>query len=160
MFTSTHASNTQNTTFYFVVDNDTATAMVPILQQNCSSVLNSGVSNTLVPYSLSDPDAPKPDQAVQYCRASSAGYKNTAQLSDNTSLPDTPLPTNIDTDLLACLNKKIGVAIPLERVYDKRLLVFALSPLWDILIPIQSMLAAPSDFRRSFPRPLRVHLCN
>jgi len=38
---------------------------------------------------------------------------NTAQLSDNTSLPDTPLPTNIDTDLLTCLNETICAAIPL-----------------------------------------------
>ena len=118
MVTSTYASNTQNTTFYFVSDNDTATAMVPILQQNCSSVLNSGVSNTPVPYNVSDPNAPKPEQVVQYYRASSAalmlaGYNNTAQLSDNTSLPDTPLPTNIDTNLLTCLNQTIGVAIPL-----------------------------------------------
>jgi len=116
MVTSTYASNT--TTFYFVSDNDTATAMVPILQQNCSSVLNSGVSNTPVSYNLNDPNAPKPEQVVQYYRASSAalmlaGYNNTAQLSDDTSLPDTPLPTNIDTNLLTCLNQTIGVAIPL-----------------------------------------------
>jgi hypothetical protein len=118
MVTSTYASKTQNTTFYFVSDNDTAIAMVPILQKNCSSVLNSGVSNTPVPYSLSNPNSPKPEQAVQYYRASSAalmlqGYNNTAQLSDNTSLPDTPLPTNIDTSLLTCLNQTIGIAVPL-----------------------------------------------
>lgn len=118
MFFSTFASNTQNTTFYFVTDNDTAVAMVPILQQNCSSVLNSGVSNTPVPYNLSVPNTPEPEEAVQYYRASSAalmlqGYNNTAQLSDNTSLPDTPLPTNIDMNLLNCLNQTIGVAIPL-----------------------------------------------
>lgn len=118
MVTSTYASNTQNTTFYLVADNDTATIMLPILQQNCSSVLSSGVSNTPVPYNLSDPNSPKPEEAVQYYRASSAallleGYNNTAQLSDNTSLPDTPLPTNIDTNLLNCLNQTIGAAIPL-----------------------------------------------
>lgn len=118
MVTSTYASNTQNTTFYFVTDNNTAIAMVPILQQNCSSVLNSGVSNAPVPYNLSDPNVPKPEQVVQYYRASSAalmlaGYNNTAQLSDDTTLPDTPLPTNIDTNLLTCLNQTIGAAIPL-----------------------------------------------
>ena len=118
MVTSTYTSKTQNTTFYFVADNDTAIAMVPILQQNCSSVLNSGVSNAPTPFNLSDPNTPKPEEAVQYYRASSSalmlqGYNNTAQLSDDTSLPDTPLPTNIDTDLLNCLNQTIGVAIPL-----------------------------------------------
>ena len=118
MVTSTYASNTQSTTFYLVTDNDTATTMVSILQQNCSSVLNSGVSNTPIPYNASDPNSPKPEEAIQYYRASSAalmleGYNNTAQLSDNTSLPDTPLPTNTDTDLLTCLNETIGAAIPL-----------------------------------------------
>ena len=118
MVTSTYASNTQNTTFYLVTDGDTADTMVSIIQQNCSSVLNSGVSNTPVSYNTSDPNSPKPEEAVQYYRASSAalmleGYNNTAQLSDNTSLPDTPLPSNIDTNLLTCLNDTIGAAVPL-----------------------------------------------
>jgi len=118
MVTSTYASNTQNTTFYLVTDSDTANTMVSIVQQNCSSVLNSGVSNAPVPYNASDPNSPKPEEAVQYYRASSAalmleGYNNTAQLSDNTTLPDISLPTNIDTNLLTCLNETIGAAIPL-----------------------------------------------
>jgi len=118
MVTSAYVSNSTNTTFYLVTDNNTATALVPILQQNCSSVLNSGVSNAPVPYNGSDPNYPRPEEAVQYYRASSAalmleGYNNTAQLSDNTSLPDTPLPSNIDMNLLTCLNETIGVAIPL-----------------------------------------------
>jgi len=118
MVTSTYASNTTNTTFYLLTDSDTANDLVSVVQQNCSSVLNSGVSNTPVPYNTSDPNAPRPEEAVQYYRASSAalmleGYNNTAQLSDNTSLPDTPLPTNIDMNLLMCLNYTIGAAIPL-----------------------------------------------
>ena len=118
MVTSTYASNTQNTTFYLVTDSNTADTMVTIIQQNCSEVLNFGVSNTPVPYNTSDPNSPRPEEAIQYYRASSAalmlaGYNNTAQLSDNTSLPDVPLPTNIDTDLLTCLNDTIGAAIPL-----------------------------------------------
>lgn len=118
MVTSAYVSNTQNTTFYLVSDNDTATTMVPILQQNCSSVLNSGISNTPVPYNINDSNSPKPEETVQYYRASSAalmldGYNNTAQLSDDTSLPDVPLPSNIDMNLLACLNDTIGAAIPL-----------------------------------------------
>lgn len=116
MVTSTYASNT--TTFYLVTDTDTANSMVTALQNNCSSVLNSGVSNAPVPYNVSDPNSPKPEEFVQYYRASSAalaleGYNNTAQLSDDTSLPDTPLPTNIDTNLLTCLNETIGAAVPL-----------------------------------------------
>ena len=118
MVTSAYASNTQNTTFYLLTDTDTANSMVSALQSNCSSVLNSGVSNAPVPYNTSDPSSPKPEEVVQYYRASSAalaleGYNNTAQLSDNTSLPDTPLPTNIDMNLLTCLNETIGAAVPL-----------------------------------------------
>ena len=118
MVTSTYTSNTENTTFYLVSDTDTANNMVSVLQQNCSSILNSAVSNTPVPYNADDPNSPKPEEVVQYYRASSAalaleGYNNTAQLSDNTSLPDIPLPTNIDTNLLTCLNETIGAAIPL-----------------------------------------------
>ncbi|KAF9652774.1 hypothetical protein BDM02DRAFT_2574042 [Thelephora ganbajun] len=118
MVTSTYASSTQNTTFYLVTDTDTADAMVSILQQNCSSVLNPAVSNAPVPYDASDPNSPKPEETVQYYRSSSAalmleGYNNTGQLSDDTSLPDTPLPTDIDTDLLTCLNETIGAALPL-----------------------------------------------
>ena len=116
MVTSTYSS--LNTTFYLVTDNNTATSMVPILQANCSVVLNSGVSNTPVAFNVSDPNSPKPEEVVQYYRASSAalmleGYNNTAQLSDDTSLPDVPLPSNIDTGLLTCLNETIGAAIPL-----------------------------------------------
>ena len=118
MVTSVYVSNTQDTTFYLVADNDTVSAMVPILRQNCSSVLSSEAPGAPVPYNTSDPNSPKPEEAVQYYRASSAtlmleGYNNTAQLSDNTSLPDTPLPTNIDMNLLTCLNETIGAAIPL-----------------------------------------------
>jgi hypothetical protein len=121
MVTSTYASNT--TTFYFVADNDTVTNMVSVLQQNCSSLLSSSVSNTPVPYNLSDPNVPRPEETVQYYRASTAalmleGFNNTAQLSDDTSLSDTPLPTNIDMNLLTCLNETIGAAIPLVDAAD------------------------------------------
>ena len=82
MVASTYASNTQNTTFYFVLDNDTAVAMIPVLQQNCSSVLNSGVSNMPVFHSPNDPSSPKVEEAIQYHRVSSVmlmleGYNNT-----------------------------------------------------------------------------------
>jgi hypothetical protein len=54
---------------------------------------------------------------VQYYRASSValtldGYNNTGALAPE-GTPDTPLPTNIDTSLLDCLNQTIGLAVPL-----------------------------------------------
>jgi hypothetical protein len=54
---------------------------------------------------------------MQYYRASSVsltldGYNNTGALeADGT--PNTPLPTNIDTNLMNCLNATIGEAVPL-----------------------------------------------
>ena len=107
-------------TFYFVADNQTATTMVPIIQANCNSSLISSISNPPVPYKSSDPQTPgpRPEKAVQYYRGSTAvlmleGYNDTAQLSDDTTLPDTPLPTNIDATLLSCLNQTLGSSIPL-----------------------------------------------
>lgn len=41
------------------------------------------------------------------------GYNNTAALSDNASLPDTPLPTWVNQPFLDCLNQTIGAAVPL-----------------------------------------------
>jgi hypothetical protein len=41
------------------------------------------------------------------------GYNDTAALSNDTNAPDTPLPTNIDTTLLDCLNQTIGLSVPL-----------------------------------------------
>ena len=118
MVTWTYPSKAQGTTFYLVVDDDSANSVSYVLQKNCSHFLSSSFSNKPVPYSPSDPNSPKPEEAIQYYRASSAalmleGYNNTAQLSDDTSLPDTPLPTNIDMTLLTCLNETIGRAIPL-----------------------------------------------
>jgi hypothetical protein len=55
---------------------------------------------------------------VEYYRASSVvltldGYNDTAALSNDTNAVDTPLPTNIDTTLLDCLNQTIGLSVPL-----------------------------------------------
>ena len=59
-----------------------------------------------------------PQQVIQYYRASSAvltldGYNNSATFSSNESASDSPLPQNIDTTLLECLNQTIGSAVPL-----------------------------------------------
>jgi len=65
--------------------------------------------------------APKPQQAIQYYRASSTvltldGYNNSATFSSNESASDSPLPQNIDTKFLECLNQTIGSAVPLVEV--------------------------------------------
>lgn len=69
--------------------------------------------------SLLDPNAtePRPEQVIQYYRASSIaltldGYNNSATYGPEGS-PDTPLPPDVDNTLLSCLNGTIGAAAPL-----------------------------------------------
>jgi len=109
-------SNTQNNTFRLVADNDTVTSLIEDIKAGCSSNLNNTDSITANNYNDSL-IAPKPEQTVQYYRASTVAltldsYNNTGALqSDGT--PDTPLPTDIDNNLLTCLNTTIGEAVPL-----------------------------------------------
>ena len=62
---------------------------------------------------------------MQYYRASTValtldGYNNTGAFSEDDNAPDTPLPTNIDTNLLNCLNTTIGEAVPLVDAANMR----------------------------------------
>jgi hypothetical protein len=41
------------------------------------------------------------------------GYNNTAALGSDVSAPPTPLPSNIDTNLMTCINQTIGTSVPL-----------------------------------------------
>jgi len=111
-------SNSTNTTFHLLADNSTVSSLISTIDTNCSSHLSSSSSTTAIAYNSSDPNAPQPQQAVQYYRASSVvltldGYNDTAALSNDTNALDTPLPTNIDTTLLDCLNQTIGLSVPL-----------------------------------------------
>ncbi|KAI0641447.1 hypothetical protein C8Q79DRAFT_1077878 [Trametes meyenii] len=109
------SSNTTNTTFHIVSDNSTVTALIASIHANCTIASNS--SSTPLSFNGTASD-PKPEQAIQYYRASSValtldGYNDTSALSDNSSAPPAPLPSNIDTTLLSCLNDTIGEAVPL-----------------------------------------------
>lgn len=118
--TATFASNSSNTKFHIISDNSTTTALVASITSNCTSYLATNASSNFTPQSF-DPsslNSPKPEQAVQYYRASSLvltldEYNNTAALSNTPGLPDTPLPSGVDLNLLACLNQTIGAAVPL-----------------------------------------------
>ncbi|KAI0676215.1 hypothetical protein C8Q78DRAFT_1141427 [Trametes maxima] len=108
-------SNTTNTTFHVVSDNSTVTALIASIKTNCTLASNS--SNTPLSFSGSASN-PKPEQAVQYYRASSVvltldGYNDTSALTNDSNAPPIPLPSNIDTSLLNCLNDTIGAAVPL-----------------------------------------------
>ena len=118
------SSSTQNSTFHLISDNSTAISLVKSIADACSSNLNSNStgSQSITAY---DPNSnntsnPKPEEAVQYYRASSIvltldGYNDTTALSQNasTNTVDTPLPSWVDLNLLSCLNSTIGESAPL-----------------------------------------------
>ena len=113
MATAAFISNTSNTTFRILSDNQTVVDLIGTITGSCSSNLQ--ITNiTATPYNDSNP-LPSPDQAIQYYRASSIaltldGYNNTAGLSNGTNVP---LPSNIDNTLLNCMNTTIGTTAPL-----------------------------------------------
>ncbi|KAF8991256.1 hypothetical protein BDZ89DRAFT_973907 [Hymenopellis radicata] len=114
--TAAFQSASTNTIFRIVSDNDTVVDLIDSINSNCSSRLTT-TSTTAAPF---DAGLVKPEQIVQYYRASSAalsidGYNNSAALSntDDSSIQDTPIPPSVDSALLECLNITIGTAIPL-----------------------------------------------
>ena len=113
MATAAFPSNTSNTTFRILSDNQTVVDLIGTITSSCSSNLQT-TNITATPYNDSN-TLPNPDQAVQYYRASSIaltldGYNNTADLSNGTNVP---LPSNIDYSLLDCMNATIGTTAPL-----------------------------------------------
>ncbi|KAI0692893.1 hypothetical protein BC835DRAFT_1306962 [Cytidiella melzeri] len=108
--------SSSNNTFHVLADNTTVLDLIDAVSSNCSV----GNTTVLTPTSLnfSDPLSPQPEEAVQYYRASSVvltldGYNNTAALSNDSSVPNTPLPPWVDQPYLDCLNQTIGAAVPL-----------------------------------------------
>lgn len=111
-------NSSPNTTFHVLSDNTTITSLIVTVNANCSTYLSNSSSTSPFPFNASAPNAPHPEQAIQYYRASSAvltldGYNNSATFGSNESMQDSPLPPNIDVKLLECLNQTIGLAVPL-----------------------------------------------
>ncbi|KAI0659952.1 hypothetical protein C8Q70DRAFT_1053754 [Cubamyces menziesii] len=111
------SSNSTNSTsvFHVVADNSSLRSLIGSIEANCSIASNSSTSPVAFNGSASDP---KPEQAIQYYRASSVvltldGYNDTAALTNDTNAPAPPLPSNVDKTLLDCLNQTIGAAVPL-----------------------------------------------
>jgi len=118
------SSSQQSTTFRLLADNATVVELIQDIVTACSGNLTSPGSIVPTAYNDSIP-APKPEQTVQYYRASTValtldGYNNTGAFSEDDNTPDTPLPTNIDTNLLNCLNTTIGEAVPLVDAANMR----------------------------------------
>lgn len=115
--TAEFASSSPSTTFRLLADNSTIQELIADIAANCSSG-NLISPDSIVATAYNDSAvAPKPEQVVQYYRASSValsldGYNDTAAL-DAPGEADTPLPTNIDTTLLDCLNQTVAAAVPL-----------------------------------------------
>lgn len=110
------ADSASNNTFHLLADNATVNSLIESVAANCT--LGNTTALTAMPLNTSDPSQPRPEQAVQYYRASSVvltldGYNDTAALSNDTNLPDTPLPSWVDATFLNCLNQTIGAAVPL-----------------------------------------------
>ena len=114
MATAALQSSSTDTTLRIVSDNSTVVDLITAIKSNCSSYLNpAGTSSSPSPYV----DTPKPEQVIQYYRASSIalaldGYNNTAALQEE-GTPSLPLPTNIDMNMVDCVNQTVGVAAPL-----------------------------------------------
>jgi hypothetical protein len=112
-----NSSSSQSTTFRIVADNTTVNSLITDIVSNCTSS-NLASPSTIVATTYNDSlVSPKPEQAVQYYRSSTValtldGYNDTGALGAE-GTPDTPLPTNIDTTLLNCLNFTIAAAVPL-----------------------------------------------
>ncbi|KAG9310001.1 hypothetical protein JVU11DRAFT_10035 [Chiua virens] len=111
-------SNSDNTTFHVLSDNSTVASLISSIDANCSSYLSPSSSTSPQTYNSSSPQAPQPEQAIQYYRASSIvltldGYNNSATSSSNANATDSSLPSNINMTLLNCLNQTIGFSAPL-----------------------------------------------
>ncbi|KAJ7761500.1 hypothetical protein DFH07DRAFT_815202 [Mycena maculata] len=118
MMTAAFQSNSTNaSTFRILADNITVVDLIADITANCSTSLSSSSDTLPSPYNDTTTLPPQPEQVVEYYRASSIalsldGYNNTA-IFEAEGTPDVPLPTNIDTTLLDCLNQTIGLAAPL-----------------------------------------------
>ncbi|KAJ3739506.1 hypothetical protein DFH05DRAFT_1537946 [Lentinula detonsa] len=120
LMTAAFQSNSTSSIFRILSDNTTISELITDIHANCSSHLTSNSASSpssAISYNSSASDAPKPEQVVQYFRASTVsltldGYNNTA-VFDSEGTADVPLPSGIDTTLLECMNSTIGVAVPL-----------------------------------------------
>lgn len=130
--TTQFESTDGNTTFRIVADNATTVSLVDSISKNCSSVISSKTPsiNGFTPSFSSDPSSntermPRPEEAVQYYRASSIvltldGYNDTTALSSNASDSDShvDLPKSMNMDMLVCINATIGEAAPLVTKHE------------------------------------------
>ncbi|KAI1787957.1 hypothetical protein LXA43DRAFT_672033 [Ganoderma leucocontextum] len=120
---ATFISPSSNSTFHIIADNSTVVSLIGSIRSSCSGKFSNSSSTSPSPYGNSISD-PRPEGTIQYYRASSVvltldGYNNTAALSSDANAKAGPLPSNVDTQLLNCLNSTIGDAVPLFNSVDE-----------------------------------------
>lgn len=126
MYSSRPDRGTPNTTLHIISDNATVHWLTAFLNADphdpdagygCANLLNiSNSSPGPYPFNGNGTD-PRPEQAIQYYRASSVvlaleGYNNTAALTGDANATPVPLPS-VDMDMLKCFNDTIGQYVPL-----------------------------------------------
>ncbi|OCH94033.1 hypothetical protein OBBRIDRAFT_723698 [Obba rivulosa] len=122
-------SNSTNSTFHVLADNSTVASLISAIDSNCT--VGSSSSTTPSPYDGANASQPRPEQVIQYYRASSValtldGYNNTDALTGNEN-STVPIPSWVDASLLNCLNDTIGEAVPLISGAGARLQLPGLS---------------------------------
>jgi len=100
-----------------ITDNSTAVYLRTTISSSCQNTTSLIVSPPF-PYNSSVAGSPKPEQSIQYYRASSVvltldGYNDTIVLSSNSTGTPIPLPSGVDIGLLNCVNQTIGFSVPL-----------------------------------------------
>ncbi|PPQ70611.1 hypothetical protein CVT24_000684 [Panaeolus cyanescens] len=116
-------------TFRILSDNFTVYSLISDISSNCTShklltPINDIISS-VTPYTDSTTSIPRPENVVQYYRASSIslsldGYNNSnAAYSYQDGVADAPI-TGLnagDLELMTCLNETIGLAAPLKTMF-------------------------------------------
>ncbi|KAF6758518.1 hypothetical protein DFP72DRAFT_755879, partial [Ephemerocybe angulata] len=121
LYTASFQGQAANETFRVLSDNSTMDSLADSLAQYCAIYIRARSGAT--PYSGANTSSPKPEEVIQYYRASSValsldGYNNSAVFTDDESAPDTPLPPLLNMELLNCLNQSIGAHVPLVGEYS------------------------------------------
>ena len=104
-----------NTTIQILGDATTLNSLVYDIYHSCGTYID---VNKTEPFAYgTDLDDPRPEQVIQYYRASSValtldGYNNTAVYVDGPA-EDTSLPMGIDVEMISCMNSTIGGRVPL-----------------------------------------------
>lgn len=113
MMSAAFMSNMTNNQFRVLADNLTVTNLIIDISDSCIGASN---FSSVVPTPYNDNStAPLPEQVIQYYRASTVAlsldsYNNTAVFGDENAT-NVPLPSDVDVDLMNCLNITIGEAV-------------------------------------------------